>query len=205
MRLILCENYDEVSKAAAKIMASQLILKPASVLGLATGSTPLGMYKILAEMNQRGDIDFSEVKSYNLDEYYPLDASNDQSYRYFMNENLFSKVNINIENTHVPCGTAPDPEKECEDYEKMIESSGGIDLQVLGIGQNGHIGFNEPGASLNSRTHLTDLTENTINANSRFFASEDDVPRQALTMGIGTILRAKRLFCSQAEQTSTVL
>ena len=162
MRLILCENYDEVSKAAAKIMASQLILKPASVLGLATGSTPLGMYKILAEMNQRGDIDFSEVKSYNLDEYYPLDASNDQSYRYFMNENLFSKVNINIENTHVPCGTAPDPEKECEDYEKMIESSGGIDLQVLGIGQNGHIGFNEPGASLNSRTHLTDLTENTI-------------------------------------------
>lgn len=194
MRLILCENYDEVSKAAAKIMASQLILKPASVLGLATGSTPLGMYKILAEMNQRGDIDFSEVKSYNLDEYYPIDASNDQSYRYFMNENLFSKVNINIENTHVPCGTAPDPEKECEDYEKMIESSGGIDLQVLGIGQNGHIGFNEPGASLNSRTHLTDLTENTINANSRFFASEDDVPRQALTMGIGTILKAKKII-----------
>ncbi len=194
MRLILCENYEEVSKAAAKIMASQLILKPASVLGLATGSTPVGMYKILAEMNRKGEIDFSEVKSYNLDEYYPLDASNDQSYRYFMNENLFSKVNINIENTHVPCGTAPDPEKECEDYEKMIRESGGIDLQVLGIGQNGHIGFNEPGASLHSKTHLTDLTENTINANSRFFESEADVPRQALTMGIGTILKAKKII-----------
>ncbi len=194
MRLILCENYNEVSKAAAKIMASQLILKPASVIGLATGSTPLGMYKILAEMNQKGDIDFSEVTSFNLDEYYPLDASNDRSYRYFMNENLFSKVNINIKNTHVPCGTAPNPEKECDDYEKLIKTSGGIDIQVLGIGQNGHIGFNEPGASLNSRTHLTDLTKNTITANSRFFASEDDVPRQALTMGIGTILNAQKII-----------
>lgn len=193
MRLILCENYDEVSKAAAKIVASQLILKPSSVLGLATGSTPLGMYKILAEMNKKDEIDFSEAETFNLDEYYPIDSSNNQSYRYFMNENLFSKVNIDIEKTHVPCGTAANPQKECTSYEKMIKESGGIDLQILGIGQNGHIGFNEPGASLNSGTHLTMLTENTINANSRFFKNKDDVPQRALTMGIGTILKAKKI------------
>lgn len=183
-----------MSKAAAKITASQIILKPDSVLGLATGSTPVGMYRILSEMNSAGEIDFSEVKSFNLDEYYPIKASNEQSYRYFMNENLFSKVNIDMKNTHVPNGTASDPEGECRQYEELIKQSGGIDLQILGIGQNGHIGFNEPSASLNSQTHLTELTPSTINANSRFFASADEVPKKAITMGIGTILRAKKII-----------
>lgn len=194
MRLILCKNYEEMSKAAAKIVASQIVLKPDSILGLATGSTPVGMYNLLADMNKNGEIDFSEVKSFNLDEYYPLSADNDQSYHYFMDENLFSKVNIKKENTHILDGLAENPETECAEFEKKIEQSGGIDLQILGIGQNGHIGFNEPNASLNSKTHLTDLTESTIKANSRFFESYDDVPKQALTMGIGSILKAKKII-----------
>lgn len=194
MRLILCENYEEMSKAAAKIVASQMILKPDSILGLATGSTPVMMYDILSQMNKSGEIDFSEAKSFNLDEYYPLSADNDQSYHYFMDENLFSKINIQKENTYILDGMAKSPQEECADFEKKIDASGGIDLQILGIGQNGHIGFNEPDSSLNSKTHLTDLTESTINANSRFFASYDDVPKQALTMGIGTILKAKKII-----------
>ena len=142
MKLILCENYEEMSLEAAKIIAKQLKEKPDSVLGLATGSTPVGMYNELARMNQAGEVDFRKVETFNLDEYYPLSADNNQSYRYFMNKNLFSKININIEKTHVPDGLAKDPDKECENYESMINASGGIDLQVLGIGQNGHIGFN---------------------------------------------------------------
>lgn len=194
MRVIVCENYEEVSKEAAKIVASQLILKPDSVLGLATGSTPVGMYNLLAEKNKAGEIDFSEVKSFNLDEYYPMAAEHDQSYRYFMNENLFNNINIKMENTHVLSGTAEDPKKECDDFEKMIDAAGGIDLQVLGIGQNGHIGFNEPDEFLYANTHLTDLTENTIQANSRFFDKIEDVPTKALTMGIATILKSKRII-----------
>ncbi len=194
MRVIVCENYEEVSKEAAKIVASQLILKPDSVLGLATGSTPVGMYNLLAEKNKAGEIDFSEVKSFNLDEYYPMAAEHDQSYRYFMNENLFNNINIKMENTHVLSGVAEDPEKECDDFEKMIDAAGGIDLQVLGIGQNGHIGFNEPDTFLYANTHLTDLTENTIQANSRFFDKIEDVPTKALTMGIATILKSKRII-----------
>ena len=194
MRLILCENYDEVSKAAAKIVASQVTLKPNSILGLATGSTPVGMYNLLGDMCKNGDIDFSETKSFNLDEYYPLSADNDQSYHYFMDEKFFSKINIKKENTFILDGMASSPKDECSSFERKIEASGGIDLQILGIGQNGHIGFNEPNASLNSKTHLTDLTESTIKANSRFFESYDDVPKQALTMGIGTILKAKKII-----------
>lgn len=194
MKIIVCDNYDEVSKTAADIIAKQVEDNPKSVLGLATGSTPIGMYNKLAEMNRDGEIDFKDVVSFNLDEYYPLSADNPQSYRYFMNENLFSKINIDMNNTHVLNGMCEDTYEECLNFEKMIEDKGGIDLQVLGIGQNGHIGFNEPSTALNSRTHLTDLTENTIEANSRFFDDISEVPRQALTMGIGTILNAKKII-----------
>ena len=194
MRVIVCENYEELSAQAAKIMASQIILKPNSILGLATGSTPVGMYNRLAEMNQNGDLDFSKVITFNLDEYYPIEKTNCQSYRYFMNEKMFSKINIDINNTHVPNGEAADPMVECARYERAIADCGGIDLQLLGIGQNGHIGFNEPGETLSSVTHITDLTENTIKANSRFFDKIEDVPKKALTMGIGSILKAKKIL-----------
>ena len=194
MRVIVCENYKEMSEKAAEIVSSQIILKPDCELGLATGSTPLGMYGKLAEMYKNGDIDFAKVKSFNLDEYYPIKKDNEQSYFRFMNENLFSKINIDLNNTHIPNGETDNPLLECENYEKMIKESGGIDLQILGIGQNGHIGFNEPGANLNPSTHLTKLAENTIKANSRFFDSYDEVPKKALTMGISTILSAKKIL-----------
>ena len=194
MKLIICDDYNGVSKAAADIVAKEVNSNPECVLGLATGSTPVGMYEILADMNKAGKVDFEKVKSFNLDEYYPLSAENDQSYHYFMNENFFSKINIDKSNTHILNGMCEDTEKECEQFEKLIEEIGGIDLQILGIGQNGHIGFNEPGDNLSSLTHLTDLTENTIDANSRFFNSIDDVPKQALTMGIGTILKARKII-----------
>lgn len=194
MKLILCENYQEISKEAAKIVAKQLREKPDSILGLATGSTPLGLYNELVNMNQSGEVSFERATTFNLDEYYPMDASNSQSYRYFMNEKLFSKVNIDIEKTHVPDGMAFEPEMECRKYESMINECGGIDLQVLGIGQNGHIGFNEPEMKLVAKTHLTDLTQETINANARFFERPEDVPKKAITMGIGTILRAKKII-----------
>ena len=194
MRVIVCENYEEMSEQAAKLVSSQLILKPESVLGLATGSTPIGLYQRLIENNKKGEIDFSQVTTFNLDEYYPIKRTNDQSYYYFMNEQLFSKVNINPENTYIPNGETKTPNDECANYEKLIKMHGGVDLQILGIGQNGHIGFNEPDANLNSKTHLTNLTENTIEANSRFFTSDEEVPRQALTMGISTILKSKKII-----------
>ncbi len=207
MKLIVCEDYKELSKKAAEIVAEQIEKKPDSVLGLATGSTPVGMYQELSEMNKKGIIDFEKVVSYNLDEYYPIDDSNPQSYHYFMNENLFSKINIKISNTHLLNGRCYDTIKECEEYEEKISESGGIDLQILGIGQNGHIGFNEPDINLCSKTHLTNLTESTINANSRFFESADEVPKQALTMGIGTILNARKiiLLASGASKHKAVL
>ncbi len=194
MRIIVKENYEEMSMVAANIVLAQLTVKPDCVLGLATGSTPIGMYNILAEEYKNGRADFSEVKSFNLDEYYPLEASNPQSYHYFMEENLFSKININKNNVHIPDGMCGDTKTECENYEKMIHDCGGVDMQILGIGQNGHIGFNEPDTSLYPDTHLTGLTENTISANSRFFDNIEDVPKQALTMGIGTILKAKKII-----------
>ena len=193
MKVIVCENYEELSNQAAKIVSSQLIVKPNSILGLATGSTPIGLYQNLIDMNKKGEIDFSEVKTYNLDEYYPIKKSNDQSYDYFMNEQLFSHINIDKKNTHLPNGEAEDPVKECERYEKMLDAIGGVDLQILGIGQNGHIAFNEPDENLIAVTHLTGLTQSTIEANSRFFASADEVPKQALTMGMGSILKAKKI------------
>lgn len=194
MRVIICDSYDEVSEKAAKIVTSQLTLKPDSVLGLATGSTPIGLYQRLCELNVAGEIDFSEATTFNLDEYYPISHDNEQSYHYFMEDNLFSKVNLPKSAIHIPNGECEDPEKECAMYEQAIKAAGGVDLQILGIGQNGHIGFNEPDESLNAQTHLTDLTESTILANSRFFDSAEDVPKKALTMGIATILRSKKII-----------
>lgn len=201
MRVIVCNDYEEMSKKAAKLVASQITLKPDCVLGLATGSTPIGLYDNLAEMNKRGEIDFSEVTSFNLDEYYPISPDNEQSYRYFMNKHLFDKVNIDKSRTHVPNGQTDDPVAECEHYEEMINASGGIDLQILGIGQNGHIGFNEPDTNLNTATHLTGLTESTIEANSRFFESRDDVPTKALTMGIASILKSRKIILLASGRT----
>lgn len=207
MKIIVCKNYAEMSAESAKIVAEQIKNKPNSVLGLATGSTPEGMYACLAAMHRDEKLDFSRVTSVNLDEYYPISPDNAQSYRYFMNFNLFDKVNIDKSNTYVPDGTTDDPEKFCVDYEKLIEDLGGIDLQVLGIGRNAHIGFNEPGDILYPDTHLTELTPSTIEANSRFFASVDDVPKHALTMGMASILRAKKIIvlASGSEKHSAVL
>lgn len=194
MKLIVCKNYEEMSEVAANILADVMKAKPACVLGLATGSTPVGMYKKLIEKNAAGEIDFSAVTTVNLDEYYPISPDNDQSYRYFMNENLFNHVNIDKTRTFVPDGMAADPVAACEAYEETVAAVGAADIQVLGIGQNGHIGFNEPAEALEVKTHVTGLTESTIKANARFFATEADVPTKALTMGIGTILGAKKII-----------
>lgn len=194
MRIYEAKDYQEMSRKAANILSAQVILKPDSVLGLATGSTPIGMYDQLVEWYKKGDLDFSKVKTVNLDEYKGLTHDNDQSYYYFMHEHLFDRVNIDPANTNVPDGTEEDPEKECARYEKLIESMGGVDIQLLGIGHNGHIGFNEPDSTFAKTTHCVDLAESTIEANKRFFASVDDVPRQAYTMGIGTIMKAKKIL-----------
>lgn len=194
MRIVETKDYDDMSRKAANIISAQVILKPDSVLGLATGSSPIGTYNQLVDWYDKGDLDFSQVRSVNLDEYRGLDRENDQSYYYFMHKHLFDRVNINVDNTNVPDGTEPDAEKECKRYEELIRSYGGVDLQLLGLGHNGHIGFNEPAASFAPETHCVDLTESTIEANKRFFASADDVPRQAYTMGIGTIMRARKIL-----------
>lgn len=194
MRIYKVKNYEELSKKAANIIASQVILKPDCVLGLATGSTPIGTYENLAAKYEAGELDFSEVTSVNLDEYKGLDGSNDQSYRYFMNHNLFSKINIPLERTNVPDGTEEDSQKACHSYDKIIEDLGGIDLQLLGLGHNGHIGFNEPADHFPKGTHCVDLAESTIQANKRFFENEKDVPRQAYTMGIKTIMDARMVL-----------
>lgn len=194
VRIYKTKNYDEMSKKAANIIAAQVISKPDCVLGLATGSTPIGTYKELIKMYEAGDLDFSEVKSVNLDEYKGLPRTNDQSYYYFMNDNLFGHVNIDPANTNVPNGMEPDAVKECAHYEEIIAAYGGQDIQLLGMGHNGHIGFNEPCDEFIKDTHCVDLTESTIEANKRFFASADDVPRQAYTMGIHTIMKAKKIL-----------
>ena len=192
MRLILCKNYEEISKEAAKILASQITLKPESVIGFATGSTPVGLYQNLIEMYKAGELDFSNVTGFNLDEYYPIAKDNSQSYYYFMQENLFKF--INIKETFIPDGSSENPEEECKKYDALIDEKGGIDLQILGIGQNGHIGFNEPDENLNMNTHVTGLTQSTIEANSRFFDSIDEVPTKALTMGMASIMKAKTII-----------
>ena len=194
MRVIVCENYEQVSKEAAKIIAAQVHLKPNCVLGLATGSTPVGAYNELVDMYKKGEIDFKDVKTFNLDEYYPIKRDNDQSYYYFMHDNLFNHINIPEESIHVLNGEVSDPEKECKDYEKCIEAHGGIDLQLLGIGRNGHIAFNEPDENLVADTHVTALTDDTIDANSRFFADIKDVPTKSLTMGMASIMKARKIL-----------
>lgn len=194
MRVIIERDYQEMSKKAALLVASQVTLKPNSVLGLATGSTPLGMYEELIEMYNRGEVDFSEITTFNLDEYYKLPPENPRSYHYYMEENFFKHVNIHPASIHIPDGMTGDVKKECLDYEEKIRRAGGIDLQVLGIGPNGHVGFNEPDERLNVTTHLVDLTEETIEANSRFFESREDVPRQAISVGMATILKARRII-----------
>ena len=194
MNIYKAKDYKDMSRKAANIISAQVIMKPNCVLGLATGSTPIGTYDQLVEWYNKGDLDFSEVTTVNLDEYKGLPRTNDQSYYYFMHQHLFDRVNIDPEGTNVPNGMEPDAEKECGRYEELIRSLGGVDLQLLGLGHNGHIGFNEPGEAFEKETHCVDLTESTIEANKRFFASADDVPKQAYTMGIKTIMQAKKIL-----------
>lgn len=194
MRIIKASDYNEMSRCAANIIAAQITLKPDSVLGLATGSTPIGTYKLLVESYQQGNLDFSKVRSVNLDEYCGLDGSHDQSYRYFMNTNLFNRVNIDMANTNVPNGIATDLEQECKRYDRLLEELGGVDLQLLGIGHNGHIGFNEPNEFFDKATHVVELKQSTIDANSRFFEKIEDVPKRAITMGIKSIMSARKIL-----------
>ncbi len=194
MRIYKTKDYDEMSRVAANIISAQVILKPESLLGLATGSSPIGVYDQLVEWYKKGDLDFSKVTTVNLDEYKGLPKENEQSYYYFMHEYLFDKVNINAENTYLPDGMNMDSEAEASRYEDLVASLGTVDLQLLGLGHNGHIGFNEPGEVFEKATHCVDLKESTIEANKRFFDSAEDVPKQAYSMGIGTILKSKKLL-----------
>ena len=194
MKFIVTENYEAMSRKAAAILAAKVVEKPNCVLGLATGSTPVGTYQNLIRWYESGDLDFSQAKSVNLDEYVGLAPTHDQSYRYFMQTNLFDHINIDPANTNVPNGMAEDPEAACAQYDEIIRSMGGVDIQVLGMGHNGHIGFNEPDDYFPMGTHAVDLQESTINANARFFASADEVPRKAMTMGIGNIMAAKQIL-----------
>ena len=194
MTIYRAKDYQDMSRKAANIISAQMILKPDCVLGLATGSSPVGTYKDLVARYQKGDLDFSNVTTINLDEYKGLGADNDQSYRYYMDRNLFDHVNIDRAKTFVPDGLEMDEEKACRDYNETIAQAGGIDLQLLGLGHNGHIGFNEPKDYFDGETHCVDLTESTIEANKRFFASEADVPRQAYTMGIQNIMQARKIL-----------
>ena len=194
MRIYKAKDYEEMSRKAAGIVSAQIIMKPDCVLGLATGSTPVGLYKQLIEWYRNGDLDFSGVRTVNLDEYKGISRENDQSYYYFMHQNLFNHVNIPAGNTHLPDGMEPDSEKECRRYEELIQSMGSVDLQLLGIGHNGHIGFNEPADAFDKLVHCVNLTQSTIEANKRFFASAEEVPRQAYTMGIQTIMRSKKIL-----------
>lgn len=194
MNIIQAKDYVDLSRKAANIISAQVVLKKNSVLGLATGSSPVGTYNQLIDWYNKGDIDFSNATSINLDEYIGLDENNDQSYRYFMNHNLFNHINICLKNTHLPSGTATDMNAECIRYEKLIQIVGGIDLQLLGIGHNGHIGFNEPGEAFEKITHIVELGASTIQANARYFSSIHEVPKQAITMGMKSIMQAKKIL-----------
>lgn len=194
IRIYKAKDYKDLSRKAANIISAQIIMKPNCVLGLATGSSPVGVYKQLVEWYKKGDLDFREVHTVNLDEYKGLSGTNKESYRYFMNTNLFNHVNIDIHNTNVPDGLAADDAAECRRYNELIHSLGGIDLQLLGLGHNGHVGFNEPGGAFEKSTHVVNLTENTIQANARLFEHIEDVPKQAFTMGIKSIMQAKKIL-----------
>ena len=193
MRLIRAKNYEDASRKVASILAAQVVLKPDCVLGLATGSSPVGAYQQLIKWYNQGDLDFSKTKSVNLDEYVGLSADHDQSYAYFMRNNLFDHINIDLNNTNLPNGQEPDAAKECARYDKVIADLGGVDLQLLGIGGNGHIGFNEPADHFSTGTNQVNLAASTIAANARFFENESMVPRQAYTMGMLGIMQAKRV------------
>lgn len=194
MRIVRCKDYNDMSRKAANIISAQVILNPSTVLGLATGSTPIGAYQQLIKWYEKGDVDFAQVHTYNLDEYRGLSHEDPQSYHYFMRKNFFDGINIDLANTHVPDGADPDAEHACSAYDRMVAEAGFCDLQLLGIGNNGHIGFNEPDEVFSKGTHCVDLTESTIKANSRLFESEDQVPRQAYTMGVQTIMRARSIL-----------
>ncbi|MCD7927818.1 MAG: glucosamine-6-phosphate deaminase [Oscillospiraceae bacterium] len=193
MKIISARDYDHMSRQAANILSAQVILKADSVLGLATGSSPIGTYRQLIQWYEKGDIDFSQVRTVNLDEYVGLSASDEQSYARFMRHNFFDHININLSNTNIPCGTNADAQAECARYDGVIRQLGGIDLQLLGLGPNGHIGFNEPCDHFPKGTHKVALTDATIQANKRFFEKEADVPRFAYTMGICDIMQASRV------------
>lgn len=193
MRIIVVDNYEEMSWKAASLVSSQMILKPDSILGLATGDTPLGMYSELIKLYNKKEIDFKEIKTFNLDEYYGIDENNSQSYYYYMMNNFFKHINISHENINVPNGDAENIYEECLRYENEIKKSGGIDIQVLGIGVNGHIGFNEPDVNFEAETHLVNLDDTTIESNSRLFKRREDVPTKAISMGIKTIMYSKRI------------
>ena len=193
MKVIITENYDEMSKKAAEIMIELVKNNPNAILGLATGSSPIGMYQYMAKDCQNGGASYKNVSTVNLDEYVGLTADHDQSYAYFMRTNLFDHIDIDQKNTNLPCGSAPDAQKECDRYNALLETMK-QDVQVLGLGSNGHIGFNEPNTPFDSVTHLVDLTENTIKDNSRLFNSIDEVPRQALSMGIKNIMQSKSIL-----------
>jgi glucosamine-6-phosphate deaminase len=194
MKKIICKDYEEMSSLAAFILAEQIRIKPQSVIGFATGSTPVGTYEQLRELYTQGYVDFSEVVAFNLDEYYPIAQDNDQSYYYFMRDNLFNHVNILPEHLNIPSGEAADPLAECAEYDRKMAAYGGTDIQILGIGRTGHIGFNEPAERLPLGTNLVDLTQETINDNARFFASASEVPTQALTMGMNGIFTSKHVL-----------
>lgn len=194
MRIYLEADYAAMSRRAANLIAAEVIRRPNCVLGLATGSTPIGTYENLIARNRAGDLSFREVRTVNLDEYKGLAPTHDQSYRYFMQTNLFDHIDILPENTNVPDGLAADADAECARYDALVASLGYADLQLLGLGRNGHIGFNEPDDHFTKETHVVDLTDSTIDANARFFATRDDVPRQALTMGVGCIMAARRVL-----------
>ena len=201
MKLVIVKDYQEMSRKAAELLAAEVKQHPQTVLGLATGGTPVGMYRELIKLHEDEGIDFSQAQSFNLDEYVGLSSAHPQSYRAYMQENLFQHINLPAEKTHVPAGDAADLDKECARYEEAIREAGGIDIQVLGIGNNGHIGFNEPGSSAESTTRVVQLTESTIEANARYFASVEEVPTQAVSMGIKTILGAKKVVLLASGET----
>lgn len=194
MKIVIAADYSELSQMAAEIVAKQVQAKNNSVLGLATGSTPEGMYSILSHMHRQDNLDFSEVITFNLDEYVGLAPDHPQSYHYYMKHHFFKNVNVKSCNINIPSAEKMNPEKVCHEYDQKINNSGGIDLQVLGIGTNGHIGFNEPSRFLSVDTHIVNLTKETIEANSRFFESKNEVPQRAVTMGVGSILKAKKIM-----------
>ena len=206
MRIYREKDYEAMSRRAAQIIAAEIVHNPACLLGLATGSTPEGAYRYLVDWYKQGLLSFKNVRSVNLDEYVGLAPNHDQSYRYFMQSNLFGHVDINPANTRVPDGLTRDAKAFCDEYDAFIRAQGYVDLQLLGIGRHGHIGFNEPGGCFVKETHVVDLAESTIDANARFFASRDDVPKQAISMGMGAIMGAKKvLLCASGEEKADAI